>query len=146
MSKREANVCTRLRGRLLRPGDRFDRVENGLGAGTPDINYCFLSVEGWIEVKAPIEPARPSTALFPSNHEVTTEQRNWFLAQRLARGRAYLFIATEQRLLLIGSDLACTKEVNQLTVGELEARALWKSLLPVKNDLVWADLREILTS
>jgi hypothetical protein len=33
--------------------DRWDRIENGVGVGMPDINYCLSGIEGWIEMKSP---------------------------------------------------------------------------------------------
>lgn len=147
MSAREGNVFRRLQDRIVRPNDRFERVENGLLSGMPDINYCFNGCEGWIELKAPIEPARDSTALFGAgNHPVEIEQANWMLRQSQANGRCSLFIATEKRLLLIAGSLVgkLGKEINTLTAFELERKSIWRSQMPVLDPLRWADLREAL--
>lgn len=149
MSTRETGVYTRLRERVGRPTDRWTRIENGLGDGTPDVNYCAAGREGWIEIKAPIEPARPTTAMFGNgNHQVSVGQANWLLAQSNAGGVAWLFIASEQRLILLPGKIVGEMgiKINKLTAHELEQRAAWKVLLPLMDPLRWADLREVLTA
>lgn len=148
MSKRESSVYDRLKERITMPPDRFERVENGLGAGMPDVNYCIVGAEGWIEIKAPVEPARPQTALFgASNHNVTVEQCNWLLKQSQAGGTGWLFIATEQRLMLIDGAIVGRMgiAVNKKNVFELERMAAWRVLLPLMDQLRWADLRQQLS-
>lgn len=141
MSTREAAVFQRLKGHVSRPEDRFDRVENGLGAGCPDVNYCFFGKEGWLEIKAPLLPAREDTGLFSSQHDVSIDQSNWFIRQRRAGGRAFLFVATEKVLLLLPPELVIeNKVVNSLPMIELRERALWWSGIPVPQ-LSWVDLR-----
>lgn len=145
MSLRETRVSIRLRDRVCRPEDRWTRVENGVEIGTPDVNYCLHGSEGWIELKAPAEPAKETTALFGSNHHITLEQRNWLLAQANAGGRGFVFIATERRLILMdGKLVAHRSDINALPATTLEKLALWTQRLPVKEALAWADLREIL--
>jgi hypothetical protein len=44
-----------------------ERVENGLGSGTPDVFYCINGVGGWIENKyRERPPMRDTTVVFPS--------------------------------------------------------------------------------
>jgi len=145
MSTRESKVYERLRERLLRPGDRLGRVENGLEAGWPDVNYCLLGGrEGWIEIKAPILPAKPSTPLLASQHNLTVEQSNFFLAQHNAGGLAFLFIATELGVILIGAEVAKDRKiVNSSTVDELRMLSRFASDLPVPPE-GWVKVREIL--
>lgn len=145
---RESNVYARLKDRVARPTDRFDRIENGIGVGMPDVNYCILGCEGWIEIKAPHEPARPSTALLKSNHPLGVDQVTWFRRQHMARGLAWLFVASGQRLLLIkGSSVsALGARINSLSATELEGHAVWKTPVPVKHPEFWADLREMLAT
>ena len=145
MSQRENNASTRLRDHVCRPADRWDRVENGVLTGMPDVNYVIASAEGWIELKAPHEPAKETTALFGSAHGVTLEQRNWLLAQHNAGGRGFLFIATERRLILMAGELVARRsDINTLPATTLEKLALWTYHTPVRNVLAWADLRELL--
>lgn len=147
MSTRESNVYRRLKDRITRPEDRFERVENGLVNGMPDVNYCFAGTEGWIEIKAPEEPARPTTALFGAgNHTVSVEQCNWMLKQSQARGRSYLFIATQARLVLLQGEEVGKRgqQINKMTAHEIERIAIWKTQMPVTDQVRWFDLREIL--
>lgn len=147
MSQREANAYARLKDRVCRPNDRFERVENGLGTGWPDVNYCMEGNEGWIEIKCPEEPARPTTALFGNgNHQVSVDQCNWLLKQANASGIGWLFIATKHRLMMIpGARVGRIGiAVNKMTAFELEKISVWKTLMPVMDPLRWADLRELL--
>ena len=99
--QRETKVFHRLKERIANPEDRFERVENGIGTGWPDVNYCIMGTEGWIEIKAPEEPAMPATPLFGTRqHNVQVEQANWLLKQSNAGGLGWLFIATKSRLIL----------------------------------------------
>lgn len=144
----ESSVFQRLKLRICRPEDRFERVENGLLTGMPDVNYCLVGVEGWIELKCPDEPKRPDTPLFGSNHKVEVEQRNWMLRQARAGGRGWLFIATEQRLMLIeGKKVGdLSGKINEMTTHQLERISKWRVQLPILDQTRWFDLREILSS
>lgn len=144
MSKREQNAFQRLKSKILRPKDRFERVENGLLVGMPDINYCFSGIEGWIELKCPIEPVKPNTALFASNHPISLEQRNWFLKQDNAGGRGFLCIITDSRALLIAGLRASVADINELPVADLERVSLWNALVPIRDPLRWVDFRGVL--
>jgi hypothetical protein len=144
----ESSIYARLKERITRPTDRFERVENGMGAGMPDVNYCICGVEGWIEIKYPEEPKRPTTALFSGNHHVSVEQCNWMLKQSNAGGISWLFIATKLRLMFIpGAKVGKMGIViNKLRIHELESIAAWKTDVPVMDPLRWMDLREMLCS
>ena len=146
MSQRETAAAIRLRDKVCRPKDRWERVENGVVAGMPDVNYVIAGQEGWIEVKTPHEPAREDTALFgSSNHNIELEQSNWFLKQLNAGGRAFLFIATERRVMVLDCrTVAMRHDLNKLSAVTLQKIALWASELPVKDPERWFGLREIL--
>lgn len=150
MSQREANTFKRLRERLTRPEDRFERVENGIGAGMPDVNYCFAGAEGWIELKAPLEPARESTQLLgcSGNHPLSIDQVNWFIVQHRAAGRVHLFVATRRRLLLIPAQqvIRLSLEINKLSASQLERITSWKATVPVMDQAVWFSLRSKLVA
>lgn len=111
------------------------------------MNYCMSGIEGWIEIKCPKEPVKPTTSLFASNHKVEIEQSNWMLKQHNAGGLSWLFILTEKRIMLLpGSWVGLNPSaVNELSAHELERKSVWKTGLPVLDPLRWADLREILT-
>lgn len=144
----EKNAYLRLKERVSRPSDRWDRVENGIVVGMPDVNYCILGTEGWVEIKSPEEPARPTTSLFGSNHQVSVDQCNWMLRQANAGGISWLFIVTRQRLMLLPGQRVGKMGIliNKLRVNELEDMAAWRTLNPVMDPLRWADLREALSA
>ena len=129
------------RQKVARHGDRVDRVENVLVSGMPDINYCSLGEECWIELKCPTEPKRKTTPLFGSNHKVSQEQKNWFLRQTTAVGNAYFLIVTNSRWMLI--DGAHADEINEMTTSRLAYVALWHVENPIPDeewDELWSSL------
>ena len=139
---RERIACTMLQKRLRTWQDRIDRVESQVVTGMPDINFCLNGVEGWIEVKAPIEPKRNTSILFASNHKLSTAQKNWFLRQRQAKGRCYVFISTDKRYMMIDGEFA--DQINGLTVDRRQEVSLW-SALKKTGKCDWEELRKVLT-
>lgn len=138
----ETTDYDRFREKVPQPGDRLDRVENLAGTGMPDTNFCAGGVECWVEYKHPIEPKRPKTPLFGSNHKVSQDQKNWFLKQRMAGGRCYFLICTNLRWMLIPGHLA--DDMNEMTVNELMENAIWATMKPVRNKEHWVSLRNAL--
>lgn len=122
--------------------DRWDRMENGVGVGMPDINFCIMGCEGWIEMKSPTEPQRRSTPLFGSNHCLSQDQKNWMKRQTDAGGRAFILIGTGKRFMLIHGKHA--DGLNEMTVEELMDIADWWCVRPVWDAGVWLNLRGVL--
>jgi len=120
-----------LRDKVFLPRDRLDRVENIVGDGMPDTNYCIAGVEGWIELKSPTEPKRASTPLFGSNHKLLQTQKNWILEQLKAKGIVYLFIATNKRKMLVEGRWA--EQINDMTVQQIIDIAKWHRERPRKD-------------
>lgn len=132
-----------LRKHMARHGDRLERVENVVGVGTPDVNYCIDGVEGWIELKSPKEPLRAYSKLFADNHKLNQSQRNWFLRQRNAGGRGYILICTDKRWMLIdGKHADC---INKLTAAQLLQIACWRGHKPIDKS-IWRDLWKMLSA
>ena len=127
----------------LEPLDRVDRIENFLVIGMPDVNCCVDGAEAWVEFKSSVEPKRPTTALFGSNHKLSQEQKNWMLRQRNAGGRCYILVATDKRWMLI--DGKCADGLNEMTVTELAKTAVWVAALPIKEKQ-WKLLRSKLAN
>ena len=123
--------------------DRLERIENVVGSGTPDISYCIDGVNGWIEMKSPRhEPKNDSSRLLTKhNHPLSQEQKNWFLTQRNAGGRAFILICTDKRWMLINGRWA--DEINDMTVNELWKIASWSMTKPISKEY-WKSLRTIL--
>lgn len=128
----ETNEFKWLKKNVFAPPARCERVENLIAAGWPDTNYCIGGVEGWIEIKAPKEPARASTALFGSNHKLSRDQANWILAQRRAGGRAWIWIGTDKRRILLPGIYA--DRLNTMTLDEVLEAAVWSRMNGSKFD------------
>lgn len=74
---------------LLSPYGRFDRVENPIVPGMPDVNACVAGCEFWFENKVGgREGTRPP--------ELVLEQVLWIERQWAAQGRAYLLVLYER--------------------------------------------------
>ena len=138
----ESSDYKTLKKNLLQRGDRLDRVENVVGVGMPDINFCSGGVECWIEMKSPKEPKRDSTPLFGSNHKYTQDQKNWMLRQVRAGGFGYILIATDKRWMLVQGKHG--DRINDLTVDELWHHSIWTTRKPVRDKGEWARLRACL--
>ena len=123
--------------------DRLDRIENVVGVGTPDVNYCIDGVDGWIEMKSPKEPVRPTSKLFKfkNNHSLNQDQMNWFLRQRNADGRAFILICTNKRWMLVEGEHA--DRINDMTAQEICNIACWSLPKPISVG-GWLALRRVL--
>jgi len=121
----EATEYKWLRQNIFRSPIRCQRIETLIGLGIPDTNVCVPpGVEFWIEIKSPTEPKRPSSAMIGGRcHPLSVDQKNFFLAQRRAGGRAYLWVGSDKRRLLLPGAIA--DQFNEMTVGEMVEAALW---------------------
>jgi hypothetical protein len=110
------------------------RVENGLGCGTPDVNYC----EGWLELKR-IE-AWPARGGVVNLDRLEPGQVAWLLRRWLANGAAFLMLRVGRELLLF--DGWTTRQVRQGRDEEwLRAHSCWRSL---PDGRITAELQETL--
>ncbi len=131
-----------LRKHMVQHGDRVDRIENIVGFGTPDVNFCIEGVEGWIEIKSPEEPKRASSKLFAGKHKLNQDQKNWFLKQKNAKGRGYVLICTDKRWMLIDG-CKYGDQINDMTVEELYGISIWAATKPIIKK-GWIVLRKML--
>lgn len=134
----EKDTYQHLKNGIKQPGDRIQRIENIYENGTPDVNLCLWGVESWVEIKSPIEPKRKTSKLLRSNHMLTQDQKNWFLAQSNAQGLGFIFIETDKRRILYPGKLADL--LNDLTVDEILDKSLWSANIPTTKD-EWIGLR-----
>jgi len=65
------------------------RVENTLGVGTPDVNYCINSCEGWIELKAMAKAPHDKDLPFKVPH-LTQQQVIWLHKRANCGGEVWL--------------------------------------------------------
>lgn len=139
----EKNTYAALRNKMVGEKDRFDRIENALVPGMPDVNYCVNGVEGWIEIKQPSKlPVRDDTAIFGSNHKVSNAQKNWMLRQRRAGGRCWIYVKTNKWQALIDGFYA--EEINNWNIKDFKNRSDWFKTSPVRKEC-WSLLRNKLS-
>lgn len=69
----------------------FERIENMVGRGRPDVNYCVVGVEGNIELKQIARwPKKPETVVEVDHF--TPQQRIWIRTRLSAQGRVYVLL------------------------------------------------------
>lgn len=76
----EAAIFQALKKNL--PQVHWQRVENSVGPGTPDVNYCYDGKEGWIELKC------------LGVMHIRKAQHIWLARRAKALGRCVLLIGT----------------------------------------------------
>jgi hypothetical protein len=123
MSVAEATENKWIRDNACKRFDFLHRVENMVGEGTFDTFGIIMSQQMWIEIKAPIEPARHGTRLFSGNHEFTQGQKNFALSILRAGGLCWAFIGTNLRQMLIPGMVI--EKANEMTVDQLVMQSIW---------------------
>jgi hypothetical protein len=104
--------------RLLDLPGRWERVENGVSVGMPDVNYCVNGFEGWIELKHGKMPAKKDTVIFKSQRGLEQEQVNWHYIQVKNGGISWIFMELSGDFYGIPGSLA--GEINQYTVEDVQ--------------------------
>lgn len=107
------------------------RVENPACPGTPDLNYCYNGIEGWIEFKQEKTlPARDSTPVFKG--ALRPEQVLWHIKRSMAKGRSYIcgYVEETDEFFLVEGKYA--QEFNEMPLSRLKAlnlsmEALWEN-------------------
>lgn len=118
MSK-EKHLWQRMREKIkaLNLPGRWERVENAVGVGIPDVNFCVNGAEGWVELKVGQKPAKNSTKVFVSQRGLTQEQVNWHYFQAKNGGISWVFIRLDGDFYAFPGILA--GEINQFTVEDM---------------------------
>lgn len=100
------------------------RVENMVGVGIPDVNYCLpTGVDGWIEGKFRKDPpARETTPAF-TNGGLRDDQIIWIRRRIEFGGRVHILAQVGDELLLIPGKYAT--EFNSMSVPYLRLAAVW---------------------
>lgn len=125
----EVSLWTRMRVACIEAagGGRWERVENGIVDGMPDVNFCVKGVEGWVELKVARELPGPRTerkGVFTYNRGLSLSQVNWHLKQQSVGGRSFVFafVVANGYYLWHGNDV---ERFNAATLEELGAGAIW---------------------
>lgn len=119
----EQNLWNRLRTGVSKHG-HWNRVENMVGVGIPDVNYCLpAGIEGWLELKFRKEPpARPTTAAF-TNGGLRDDQIIWINRRAQLGGRVHIFAQVGDVLLLVPGRYAT--EFNSMTLDYMRMCSVW---------------------
>lgn len=73
------------------PKSDLRRIENGLEAGTPDVNGCMWGVDFWLELKVADIPKKDPSQIVKIPH-FTQQQRLWIRRRGMAGGRVYVLL------------------------------------------------------
>ena len=99
------------------PG-RWERIENGVSVGMPDVNYCVNGFEGWIELKHGKMPSKSTTVIFKSQRGMEQEQVNWHYVQVKNGGISWIFMELSGSFYGFPGSLA--GEINLYTVEDVQ--------------------------
>jgi hypothetical protein len=122
----------------------FERVENAVSAGTPDVDYCVGGAHGKIELKfSPRHPTRLETTPVLGRQEgLRRSQVIWITRRLRAGGRVFVMIGTPQETWLVnvrGWRPVDLENLDRLTVLQLRFEAAWCS-----HSSPWLDLPKAL--
>ncbi|OGC95808.1 MAG: hypothetical protein A2W25_15140 [candidate division Zixibacteria bacterium RBG_16_53_22] len=120
----EKQLWSRIRAKLNHFG-HFERVENGVGVGTPDIDFCVHGVEGKIELKYLAHyPVREGTRLLGRNG-LRQEQVVWISRRCRHEGRVFVLVGVGTDLYLLRMTAGLAAELNELSRGALVEHLCW---------------------
>lgn len=103
--------------KYFRTMDQLDwqRVENGVGGGTPDVEVCFRGIGFWIELKVAEARKRGNTC----NVSYRPLQLPWLKRRTKKGGRAFVLIQyRDKRYLVPGNKAALTEGTVQVALLE----------------------------
>jgi hypothetical protein len=72
----------------------WQRIENVIDKGVPDINFCVAGIEGWIELKE--IPHWPRSKYTPVKFRWEKEQRFWARKRGAAGGNVWLLLRVKE--------------------------------------------------
>ena len=124
MRKPEQRLWDRMRKRLSGSGIWFQRIENGVGAGRPDLDaLCkgtftpveLKQVDGW--------PTRETTPVVGAARGLNRDQLNWWLEWNKREGPPGIIIVGVGSKEVFGFDGSWSEYINQLNTEEFKAKA-----------------------
>lgn len=117
----ERDLWATFRDRVKLHG-HLERIENLVGRGRPDVNYCIRGVEGNIELKQIAAwPAYPETAVAVPHY--TPQQRLWHRQRLAAGGRVYVLLQIFESMDYLLFDAAWARVYLGLTATQAACRA-----------------------
>lgn len=119
----EKNMWHRMKSKFSHAG-HWQRIEDGLSRGVPDVNYCIRGAEGWIELKQIGDwPKRKTT---PVSFRWEKEQRFWARRRGKNGGLVWLLLyvkRTNEWLWFWWEDVAGNEVGRSLKVEEFRELA-----------------------
>ena len=127
MRQKEQRLWDRMRSKLQPYRDlQLERVENGLGAGMPDVHAVANGIMSWVELKAvDVAPARGTTPLLGEAHGLLREQKNWHFNYIKHRGRCWVLIGVGPRAVYMISGEHCDR-INSMTLDQFNEESVAK--------------------
>jgi hypothetical protein len=132
----EKTLWTKLRPGLAAFG-HFERIENMVGTGTPDVDFCVAGTHGKIELKyVKSYPKKHDTPIM-SHGGLRTEQVAWMLNRLRNGGRIFTLVGigtpTGTDLWLFRMDENNVRELNSYGMRIYQHQACW-----------WYEARQVL--
>jgi hypothetical protein len=107
----------------------FERVENAVASGTPDVDYCISGSSGKLELKyAQKHPAKQTTPVLGRGNGLRRSQIVWIARRLHAGGRVFVGIGTPKTTWIIDTKV--------LSVGDLASLDLL-SPMQLREISVW---------
>lgn len=109
----------------------FERIENLVGVGTPDVDYCIAGVPGKIELKyTPGDPARPTTAVLGRTHGMRRSQIVWAVRRMMAGGRVLLCVGSPLRVWVLRLETRTPeqmRDIEMMGADQLTRECVWSN-------------------
>ena len=129
MRQREQRLWDAMRKAAPR-GAWLQRIENVVGDGMPDVFVCGAGGGCcWVELKAPVRPARLSTPLLGSA-QLRRSQINWLAKAAALRLRAHVLIRDDKRTLYL-VPAACAETLNGMPLDAVAQASMacdWRNI------------------
>lgn len=117
--------------RLLEYRHHFERIENAVASGGPDVDFCIKGIEGKIELKyAQKHPVRETTPVLGKGNGLRRSQVIWIAKRLHAGGRVFVAIGTPVATWLIdvrGWNPRQLMGIEALTAPGLREISAWHS-------------------
>lgn len=109
----------------------FERVENLVGNGTPDVDYCVGSAEGKIELKyATRDPVSPTARVLGRDNGLRRSQIIWATRRLVAGGRVLMAIGSPSSTWLLNLASYTPSQMRDIEVygsRQLDRECVWSS-------------------
>lgn len=108
------------------PSAHWQRVENTVGTGVPDVNGCKNGVEVWVELKEGVKLSSGIVRI-----KIRREQNAWLLRRHRAGGLVYLGIRVNKHNYILGGEWVGTVflgngiEMNKLIENSLDVSRIF---------------------